>query len=39
MNLRKDADWIVRESIQAVLPDKAVYQALNEHDLEQTEFI
>lgn len=32
MNLRKDADWIVRESIQAVLPDKAVYQALNEHD-------
>lgn len=32
MNLRKDAEWIVWESIQAVLPDKAVYQALKDHD-------
>ena len=30
MNLRQDADLIIRESIQKVLPDEAVRQALND---------
>ena len=30
MNLRQDADFIIRESIQKVLPDEAVRQALND---------
>ena len=28
MNLRKDADYIVKEAIRKVLPDEAVAQAL-----------
>lgn len=30
MNLRKDADYIVKETIQRVLPDEAVYRALKQ---------
>ena len=30
MNLRQDAEYIIRESIQKVLPDEAVRQALND---------
>ncbi len=33
MTLREQADWIVKEAIQAVLPDEAVAQALKGYDL------